>query len=248
MANENGWRTYFDNNAPNYMDQSFTRNTAYEVDFIRNELNLRSGMHVLDVGCGTGRHSLAMATRGLQITGIDISSGMLSIARENAQKNGLRVTFIQADAVDFSLPQQFDAAICLCEGAFGLLGHNEDPYTRDSAILHNIAAALKPDAPFLLTALNGTRMLRLYTDKDVSAGRFDPLTITECYPLQKLLPTAPPHILVREKGFLATEMHQLLSSNGFMIDAIWGGTAGKWNKQPLQLDEMELMIKARKKR
>jgi cyclopropane fatty-acyl-phospholipid synthase-like methyltransferase len=247
MTKINSWRTFFDTHAPEYMDECFTKNTAFEVAFLIKELQLQPGMKLLDVGCGTGRHSLALARHGLHVTGIDLSSGMLSIARQGAEQGGLDATFIQADAIDFTLPQEFNAAICLCEGAFGLLGQDEDPYTRDEAILKNIAAALKPGAPFLLTALNGARMLRAYSDDDVATGRFDPLSITECYPLQQLLPNAPAEINVREKGFLGIEIRHLLTANGFDVKGIWGGTAGQWNKQPLQLDEMELMIKAKRR-
>jgi hypothetical protein len=46
---------------------------------------------------------------------------------------------------------------------------------------------------------------------------------------------------------LGIEIRHLLTANGFDVKGIWGGTAGQWNKQPLQLDEMELMIKAKRR-
>ena len=56
------------------MDNSFTKNTVAEVDFVLEELSLPPGSRILDVGCGTGRHAVELARRGYQITGVDISS------------------------------------------------------------------------------------------------------------------------------------------------------------------------------
>ena len=55
-----------------------------------------SGRKVLDVGCGTGRHSVALAARGAVVTGVDFSSGMLAKARSKPGAAG--VTFLQQDA------------------------------------------------------------------------------------------------------------------------------------------------------
>ncbi len=71
---------------------------------------------VLDVGAGTGRFSLRLAARGLEVTHVDISPGMLEQARRDAADAGLtgKLTFRQgrlADLVDYA-PQQFDLVIC----------------------------------------------------------------------------------------------------------------------------------------
>ncbi len=56
------------------MDEPFTRNTCAEVDFLVNVMELELGASVLDVGCGTGRHSIELARRGYKVTGVDMSS------------------------------------------------------------------------------------------------------------------------------------------------------------------------------
>ena len=58
----------------------------------------KPGMAVLDVGCGTGFTSLALAGAGAKVTGLDISKPMLALARERAAKAGLHISFIEADA------------------------------------------------------------------------------------------------------------------------------------------------------
>ena len=64
MSEQTAWESFFDAHAPIYEDNVFTRNTAQEVDFLLDELHLPPGGSVLDVGCGTGRHAVALAKRG----------------------------------------------------------------------------------------------------------------------------------------------------------------------------------------
>jgi len=233
---------FFNKHASKYMEESFTKNTKYEVDFIEEELNLKKGSLILDVGCGTGRHSVELAKRGYRVIGVDISENMLNEAKKACQRERVSVEFVHADAVEFKIKEPCDACICLCEGAFGLLSMEEDPFERDLRILQNVNTSLKKGSKFILTALNGLRMIRMYTDEDVKAGRFDHLTITEIHTLADLLPDAPEEVLVKEKGFVASELVQLLKMAGFSVKHIWGGTAGMWKREPLRMDEMELMV------
>ena len=246
MTADNSWMIFFEQHAPEYMDNCFVANTDFEVDFIEEELKLSSGAAILDVGCGTGRHSLELARRGYRVTGIDLSDKMLEEAREIARTEELKVEFIQADATEFSLNRIFDGCICICEGAFGLLSMGEDPFQRDLRILKNVSQVLKPGALFLLTALNGMKMIRQYQEKDVEEGRFDPVAVVEITPLSEMLEEGPEDIYVREKGFLATELKLMLEKAGFQLENIWGGTAGNWKRERPRLDEMEIMAVSQK--
>lgn len=238
---EKQWIIFFRHEAPTYLENSFTRNTVAEVDFIVAEFGLKRGQSVLDVGCGTGRHSLELARRGYRCTGIDQSAEMLEIGRTTARKEQLPVRFIQGEASTTRLEEQFDHAICLCEGAFSLLEPGACPVEYHMRILRSIRAMLKPGGKFLLTALNGLRMIREHNDQDVAAGVFDPMTtaVSEEYP-------GPDgtRVTVIEKGFLPSELKGLLEKAGFTVLSMWGGTAGSWKRQTLQLDEMEIMIVA----
>ena len=246
MTADNSWMIFFEQHAPEYMDNCFVANTDFEVDFIEEELKLPSGAAILDVGCGTGRHSLELARRGYRVTGIDLSDKMLEEAREIARTEELKVEFIQADATEFNLDRIFDGCICICEGAFGLLSMGEDPFQRDLRILKNVSQVLKPGALFLLTALNGMKMIRQYQEKDVEEGRFDPVAVVETTPLSEMLEEGPEDIYVREKGFLATELKLMLEKAGFQLENIWGGTAGNWKRERPRLDEMEIMAVSQK--
>jgi SAM-dependent methyltransferase len=238
----NEWADFFDGHAPRYNDNCFTKNTLAEVDFLIERLGLAPGMTVLDVGCGTGRHAVELARRGLAVTGIDISAGMLAEAQKAAEAAGVGVTWRRADATAFTADRQYDAAICLCEGAFGLLRGQDDAIEQPMAILKNVAAALKPRAKCLFTVLNGFRMARLHPQADVGAGRFDPLTLTEtsdCAP-----EAGPAPLQLRERGFVPTELLLLFGAAGLHVIHMGGGTAGNWALRPLDLDEYEIMVLA----
>lgn len=241
---KNEWQDFFNKHAPVYDENVFTKNTSQEVDFLLEELALEPGVAILDVGCGTGRHAVELTRRGFAVTGVDLSEGMLEKAAKAAETAGVQVKLVHADATEFSRTEAFDAAICLCEGAFGLLGSGDDPTSQPLAILRNVAASLKPGAKAVFTVLNGTAMLRRVGGEDVAAGQFDPTTMTmssEHPPVEGAQP-----IRVRERGFVPTELALLFEVAGLQVVGMWGGTAGSWRREPLDLDEMEIMVVARK--
>ncbi len=239
----NTWKQFYDFNAPHYEEEIFTANTAFETEFLLREMQLQPGMKVLDLGCGTGRHSVALAEKGIEMTGLDISSGQLSEAKKKADSAGVKINFIQADASGFSLSGKFDAAICICEGSFGLLSIDDDPLTHDEVILRNLSAALKPGAPLLMTVRNSFELIRQFSDEDIAAGKFDPYTLTRVVRLGEWYPGFDPEIEVKEKCYTPMELRMLLEKTGFTVDQLWGGTAGSWDKHMLSLDEIEIMVK-----
>ena len=102
-----------------YLNYSFTKGTEQEVTFLMKALDLKSGMKLLDVGCGPGRHSHLFAREGINVLGVDISEEFINIA---SSKNSYGARFERQDARNLSLSEKFDAVISLCQGAFGLAG------------------------------------------------------------------------------------------------------------------------------
>ncbi len=243
---KNVWEEFFDGHAPEYMKNVFTKNTKAEVDFLIEELNLANGSSILDIGCGTGRHSIELARRGYQVTGIDISSGMLAEAKKSAATAGVEVEWVKADASRFISQTTFDAAICLCEGAFGLLSTEDDPLDHELSILKNINRALGPRAKVIFTVINGLASVRKYSQEDVEKGKFDPTTMTTVYLMELETGGGKKKLSVRERGFVPTELVLMFRQAGFDVENVWGGTAGKWGRRTVDLDEMEIMIVAHK--
>src|SRR5919108_232362 len=66
-----------------YLRYSFTKGTEQEVGALVDALELLPGQRVLDVGCGPGRHAHALARRGIEVVGVDISQRFVQLARED---------------------------------------------------------------------------------------------------------------------------------------------------------------------
>ena len=67
--------------------------TKRQVDFLVEKLELKGGERILDLACGFGRHSLELARRGYEVTGVDITPAYVEYAAGQAQKENLRHGF-----------------------------------------------------------------------------------------------------------------------------------------------------------
>jgi len=87
------------------------------VEFV-SRLDLKPGMKVLDVACGTGNQSLPAARAGADVTGLDLAPNLLEQARQRAQSEGLKIEFVEGDAEQ--LPQG-DASFDVVMSMFGAM-------------------------------------------------------------------------------------------------------------------------------
>jgi len=238
------WKKFFQYEADRYDTECFTQATEAEVAFLIKELALPKGAAILDMGCGTGRHSVELARHGFAVTGVDLSEDMLEKARLKAEAAKVDVTFLQSDATEFECEPVFDAAIGLCEGAMGLLGRGDDPIERDLTVLRNIRAALKPGGRLIINALNVFRVARM-VGQAPEADTFDVMTQTTLNDMTFETPEGPVTLPCRERMYTVTEFTLMLRAAGYVVEHIGGGTAGNWRHGPLELDEYELMAIAR---
>jgi len=146
-----------------YLRYSFTKGTSQEVAFIIERLGLRPGMRILDVGCGPGRHAYELARLGFHVHGIDISDAFIDIANKDAPHGA---TFERMDARQLSFSSEFDAAICLCQGAFGLMTASGE----DSEVLRGIREALRPNGKLALSAFSAYFSVKYHEGADFDAN------------------------------------------------------------------------------
>jgi SAM-dependent methyltransferase len=102
-------------------EMAWTDRTGPEVDRVAKILQTRGNERILDLACGSGRHSLELRRRGHEVVGADISADLIEIARREAGRAGLDLDFVQADLRDLSFDGDFDVVLNLNDGAIGYL-------------------------------------------------------------------------------------------------------------------------------
>ncbi len=121
---------------------------APRLQYVADRIALH-GARVLDVGCGGGLLSEAMARAGAEVTGIDLAPELLKVARLHGLESGVKVDYRQQSVEDLAqqAPATFDAITCM-----EMLEHVPDP----AAILTACAALLKPGGKLFVSTLNRT--------------------------------------------------------------------------------------------
>lgn len=114
--------------------------TANDVAYIRRMLKVEPPAKLLDVPCGGGRHSIALANTGFQMTSVDISPEFLKAGRAASDK----VDWQEREMIDLPWTAAFDGAYCF-GNSFGYL-----PDDDNARFLHSVAKSLKPGARFVL--------------------------------------------------------------------------------------------------
>ena len=141
----------FENYGMKYDQENFVQGTIGECDFLEQEIKYNKTLRILDIGCGTGRHSIELSKRGYNVTGIDLSESLLKRAKQKASEQNLEINFEQHDARKLPFVNEFDLVIMLCEGAFPLMETDEMNFQ----ILRKANQALKSKGKLIFTTLNG---------------------------------------------------------------------------------------------
>jgi SAM-dependent methyltransferase len=124
--------------------------TGAEVDRALAMLGAKGGERVLDMACGTGRHSHELARRGFDVVGVDISPELLAIAEADAEAESLSASFLAADLRELDFEDEFDFVLNLNDGAIGYFETEEENHRTFEVI----AAALRSGGGNLLQLPN----------------------------------------------------------------------------------------------
>ena len=249
------YETLFENYGLTYDNENFTQGTLGECDFIEAEICYNKQTRILDIGCGTGRHSIELAKRGYRITGIDLSDSLLKRAKEKAFELELQIEFHRHDARNLPFSREYDLAIMICEGAFPLMETDEMNYQ----ILQNAAKSLNDNGKLIFTTLNGLFPL-FYSVKDFLAANkgdgnatyaknsFDLMTFRDSNTTSLVDDLGNKKDLeCNERYYVPSEITWLLKSLNFKKTDIYGATLGAFSRNDrLTTENFEMLVIAQK--
>lgn len=245
----------FDNYGKQYDNECFVAGTLGECDFIEKEINFNKTLKILDIGCGTGRHSIELTKRGYNITGVDLSESQIIRAREKAAAENLKIDFLIQDARKLPFREEYDLAIMLCEGGFPLMETDEMNYQ----ILQSASASLRKNGKIIFTTLNGLfplfHSVKDFLESESKEGNatydknsFDLMTFRD---YNKTTVTDDSGNLVEldcnERYYVPSEITWLLKSLGYKTIDIFGAKLGAFNRNDvLTTEDFEMLVIAEK--
>lgn len=221
-----------------YFDELYLRRWAVgppsdaeygHVDFLLGRLSAARGDSLLDVGCGQGRYSLAFASRGMRVTGLDASPALLHEARRLAAQAGIEVGWIRGDMR--ALPSAGVYRFAVLFDAFGFF----DTEDENEGIIHEMARVTVPEGRVVLAVVNGPRILNAFEalGREERKGR----VIVVRRELDASRQVVCEEVTVTEKGVQHTaERRQRLYSSselagiavraGLTVDSVYGDLGG----------------------
>jgi SAM-dependent methyltransferase len=230
---------------------------------VTGALGLTPGATLLDLACGTGRHSVPLSAAGLDVTGVDLMEPYLTQARERAERAGQRVTFVQADMRDLSaVPKgSFDAVVSL-HTSFGFFDTEEE----NLAVLCEVRDRLAPGGRLLIDVMNRDWFLTqsgesfgtapdefVVRNFDSSTGttylyeeRFDPLTSRITWHIGAFDPasgTVGRSVTADYRVYSAHELTALLTRAGLTPGELYGD----YDLSPFHIHSPHLICTVRKK-
>lgn len=154
-----------DNSKEGYLadkKQTLEERTKTEVEGIIKLLDLKGKEEILDIPSGYGRHSIGLAKKRFNVTGVELNSVHLGEAIKNVEKVEIKPNFVKENMINIAYKEKFDAIINMFY-SFGFFETDEE----NNKVLKNFFDALKPGGKFLFhTDVNIPRILSGKYKKD----------------------------------------------------------------------------------
>ncbi len=162
-SNKKWFETWF--NHPFYLELYTHRNdddAKVLLNLILPDLNLQPNAKILDLGCGNGRHSINLAKLGYDVTGLDLSANLLSIAKQEAERQKIKINFVEADMRYFKLFPPFNAIFSFFT-SFGFFDDDRENFS----VFRNVSDHLAKDGVYVFDYLNESFIRKNLVAEDV---------------------------------------------------------------------------------
>lgn len=234
-------------------DMAWTERTGSEIDRALTMLRPEGGERILDLACGTGRHSLELVRRGFSVVGVEIGEELVEIANKDAAEQGLEAEFVQGDLRELDYDGEFDIVLNLNDGAVGYFETDEENHRTFEVI----SRALKPGGQNLIQVPNvlyarshlpqrswipSSTMIELvehrWNKKDrYMEGAMIPLKFGE------VLEGLDKRIEFRQRLYTVDELREIYDSVGMTLERVFHGNGRP--KEPTD-SQFEIFAAARK--
>lgn len=236
------------------LKQTWQKHAAEEIDYILRQIGLQSVDFVYDLGCGTGRHSIELAKRGIPVLGVDYVTSNIETARRSAQQlllNGIE--FVEGDCRDFVGERTASLVLCLYDvvGSFASDKDNASIVRNAFQLLKSGGYAVFSVMNYELTYANAAHVFSFekQADKilDLSASNtmeesgniFNPefYLVDEdthlVYRKEQFFSCTglPTELVVRDRRFTMEEIISICVQAGFEVIDVRYTNASDWNKQ-----------------
>lgn len=121
---------------------------------------MRKGTDILDLCCGVGRHSIALAKRGFNVTAVDRTERYLKKARERAKKERVKIEFVKSDMREFCRPNTYNGIINLFT-SFGYFKNKED----DRKVVQNMFDSLRRRGKLVIELMGKEILARIFQER-----------------------------------------------------------------------------------
>jgi SAM-dependent methyltransferase len=234
-------------------EMAWTERTEQEIRRALTMLRPQGGERILDLACGTGRHSLELVRQGFSVVGVEISSELVEIANKDAAAQSLEATFIKGDLRELDFADEFDIVLNLNDGAVGYFETDEENHRTFEVI----SRALKPGGQNLIQVPNvlyararlpqrswipSESMIELvehrWNKKDrYMEGAMIPIRFGE------VLENLDKRIEFRQRLYEVDELREIYASVGMSLDRVFHGNGRP--KEPTEA-QFEIFVSARK--
>ncbi|HMG14267.1 MAG TPA: methyltransferase domain-containing protein [Saprospiraceae bacterium] len=199
--------------------------TQQEVDFLISELEIVPGQSILDIPCGNGRHSIGLANKGFQVTGVDISVTFLNDLRDKIKSESLNIKTIHADILAVELTEKYAGAICM-GNSFGYFSMD-----KMHVFIQKVADSLETGGRFIINSgmiaesiIPNFSQFKSFTVQDIKMDIVNTYFVLESYMTSEIVYTKNGHIeeeAFKHYIFTLGEINRLLKMYGLKIIACY---------------------------